>query len=311
MNATTTVTFAAIIGTVFLILMCVSTIVGSILFFAGRPRSGVRRAGGSMVLVCGGILTMGFIGGLFLLGWRSVSTTDVRVEASHRMQKLGHELHEQHSVVSSPTSPPPSVPPAPPHPTPVSLKAEAEANVDAGLTRLPEAEQPVDATLPQAEKIEPISPKNDRPAWIATTESRLGDVRHLVLSSKQYATLEEARQELASAAKSMLADDSLRIFHTDMMRQLQSLSVSQLRSLAVKQEHAETTPTDFGNFTAPMHRVWWQVELSPEVRTKLRAIWKEQTQDQRTWTVAGTLGGITALFAGLSLLTRRRHAVMG
>lgn len=279
-------------------LLFVPTVVGSILFFSGRPRSGVRRVGGSMMLVCGGMLTMLLLAGFLLVGYRSASEVQVRAETRHRLEELGRSLHAEH-------------PPAPPHPPQAPLKAEAELNIDAGLQRLPEAvEQPADATSAQAERIEPTNPKEDRPAWIAATESRVGDVRHLVLSSKQYATLDEARQELANAAKSVLADDSLRIFHTDMMRQLQSLSVPQLRSLAVKQEHTETTPTDFGNFTAPMHRVWWQVELSPEVRTKLRAIWKEQTQDVRTWIVAGTLIDITVLLAGLSLFTRWRSGAI-
>lgn len=283
-------------------LLFVPTIVGSILFFSGRPRSGVRRVGGSMMLVCGTVLAGLLILATMLVGYRSAASVQIQQDAMRRADREAAELQRRY------TTPPPVVV-SPEH----RLTAEAippELNVDAGLKRLQEAEQPADAILPQAERIEPMVEKPQRPAWTATSESRQGDVRHLVLSSKQYATLDEARQELTADVIRLLENDFRSVFHTS-ADGLRSLSIPELRSLAVKQEHTETTPTDFGNFTAPMHRVWWQVELSPEVRTKLRALWKEQTQDVRTWIVAGTLIDITVLLAGWSLFTRWRRAAMG
>lgn len=343
-----------IVAMVFFGLLFVPAVVGSILFFSGRPRSGVRRVGGSMMLVCGGFLSLLFLLRISLFGLRNVSpqrqaATRTSVvpqdwtrqqeqaerqwkgkqeeiakkfqlrqdETNQKFQRLQEAANQewqrkQHQVVSSPTPP---THPTPPHPPQAELKAESEANVDVGLTRLPDGQattSPVDALKPSkgGSPSMPTDQVMQPPEWIRGRDKIVGDISLLVLSSKQYSTVDEARQELANWAKGKLSRDFQNTYHASATF-VHSLPLDELKSIAVRKEFIEKADYDFGNFTAPMHRVWWQVELSPEVRTKLRAIWKEQTQDQRTWTVAGTFGGITVLLAGLSLLTRRRHAVMG
>lgn len=44
--------------------------------------------------------------------------------------------------------------------------------------------------------------------------------------------------------------------------------------MAVKQKYHEVVEQDFGKFSSPMHQVWWQVEVSPIVRTELYPVWK-------------------------------------
>jgi len=258
-----------ILTLVFCGLLLVAATVGSVLFFAGRPGSGVSRVGRSLAVVCGSTLGVLLCVGFFVGFAVNPSRVVVNVHDSPAQETRAHAV----------ASPP--------------LLAEAEEE------QIP----PVSA--------EPASPSTGhedrtisaaRPEWTLAGETHHGDVRQSVLSSKQFSTLDEARNDIATAARNLLAQDFESVYHTS-AGALRSLPLKALTDIAVKQEHVETVERDFGSF-------WWQVEVSPDVRTNLHPVWKTAVQEQRTVAVAGTLAAVTVAFAGLSLLTRRRRAVM-
>lgn len=267
-----------ILALVFTGLLFAATTVGSVLFFAGPPGSSVSRVGRALAVVCGS-----------LLGVLLCAATFLGFAARGTMVVHGHDAPRE--IIAHPTAH--SAPSQP-------LLAEAEEE---------------QITPVSAESTSPAAGHEDRtisaapPEWTLAGEVRHGDVRQIVLSSKQFSTLDEARNDIAATARNLLAKDFESVYHTP-AETLRQLPLKTLTDVAVKQEHVETVERDFGSFFAPMHRVWWQVEVSPDVRTNLHPVWKAAVQEQRTITVAGTLAAATVAFAGLSLLTRRRRAVM-
>ncbi len=265
-----------ILALVFTGLLFAATTVGSVLFFAGPPGSSVSRVGRALAVVCGSLLGVLLCAATFL-GFAARGTMVVNHTPRGTITRSA-----AHFTPSQP------------------LLAEAEEE------QIP----PV-----SAESTSPAAGHEDRtisaapPEWTLAGEVRHGDVRQIVLSSKQFSTLDEARNDIAATARNLLAKDFENVYHTP-AETLRQLPLKTLTDVAVKQEHVETVERDFGSFFAPMHRVWWQVEVSPDVRTNLHPVWKAAVQEQRTITVAGTLAAATVAFAGLSLLTRPRRAVM-
>lgn len=273
-----------IVTWVFCGLLFIAAIVGTILYFANRPGTGPRRVGGAIGMVCGLFLGVLLVLGTVVMGYR----TTVQYAEPPKV-----------STAQFPQLQPVQAPP--------------QVNTDAGLKRLPDVEpngSSVDALAPSTGHDDRSRMPESRPGWTNVAETKQGDVSLLVFESKQYSTIDEARQELAAAVKIRLDRDFKAVFHTP-AGGIRDLPLPDLKRLAVRNEYVETIERDFGTFFAPMHRVWWQLELSPAVRTDLRSQWKAQVQETRTLTVGGALLGITVALAGLSLFTRRRSVVMG
>jgi hypothetical protein len=60
----------------------------------------------------------------------------------------------------------------------------------------------------------------------------------------------------------------------------------------VRNEYVETVSRDFGSFFAPMHRVWYRVELSPATREPALIRWRAALANTR---MVATGGGFLAL----------------
>jgi len=105
-----------------------------------------------------------------------------------------------------------------------------------------------------------------RPAWIDQASIIDGECQYVVLSSQQYSTREEAEAELSRVASDLIRDDLQKIRPGSSQSSWRP-SIDAIRRLAIKQQYVEAVERDFGSFFHPMYRVWWQVELSPEVRT--------------------------------------------
>lgn len=293
-----------IVSLVFVGLLLVATIVGSVLFAAGRPRSGVSRVGRAIATVCGSALALLIVLAVCMLPMIQQAREEARrSESKTRLRELGEKLHHRAEdwVVDKVNQVLSDEP------------AASEPNADAGLTRLPDkstAAPPVDALKPlTGHDDRTVVSAGKRPEWTQPSETKTGDVTQIVLSSKQYSTIDEARAELAITARKLLGDDFQQYFRVSPSG-LGELSADTVKLRAVRREYVETVERDFGNFFAPMHRVWWQLELSPAVRSELYAEWKIGAKKARAATVAGTLLAATTLFAGLSLFNRRRPAVI-
>lgn len=262
-------------------LLIVATVVGSVLFLSGRPRSGVWRVGGSLALVCGGILTVIALSAGILVPVVQQSRENHRRDLLQRdLRKVGEQLHNQ------------------------------QHNPDAGLKRLPD-DVPADAVARLTghdDRTVATSTAGQRPDWLNASLKQQGDVVHLVVSGQQFATIEEARHDVASEARKQLLADFEKTYGAS-ARSLADLSNDDLRLLAVRKEFVETVERDFGNFFAPMHRVWWQVELSPQVRSELYPLWRGGEQQTRRRFVIFGFATATIGLALVSWLTRRKPVV--
>lgn len=142
-----------------------------------------------------------------------------------------------------------------------------------------------------------------RPAWIEQPRSEDGDCQHIVISSQQYSTREEAESELSVVATKLIRDD-LQGIRPGMSHSSWRPSAAEIQRIAVKQQYVEAVDRDFGSFIHPMYRVWWQVELSPEVRTEFLPSWRQGLANGRVRSL-GLVVSSLALVASLLAMYRR------
>lgn len=288
---------SAIIATVFLGLLIITAIVGTVLYFAGKPGSGVRRVGGALSLICGTLVAI-----VVALGVTSVTVYSARQDVAY---PAAESTDPDVIVLQMPIQ-------QPVHARPMQnerLTTQPTTNGTDGPQQKSVAEakaiEPADAVTPQDDRTAREDLSEPRPSWTQQPETRHGDVGQFVITSKQFATVEAARDDVAATAKEMLRKDFERIYRVTASH-IGDLSTDVVRHVAVREEFVETIQRDFGNFYAPMHRVWWQLEISPDVRSHLFPLWKARTQEARLLILAGTLVGVTLGLAGISLLLRRR-----
>ena len=152
--------------------------------------------------------------------------------------------------------------------------------------------------LPNSATERPI----DRPSWTKNGDETKDDVRRIVLTSKLWSTDDEARSELFDRALSLVQADFV-ARHRGLLNQgkYDFLKPKEFERIAVKEQFVERMEQDFGTFTSPMLRVWWQLEISPLVRTELYPAWKAAVIGNRVLAVGAALALLTMLanFAGL------------
>ena len=125
-----------------------------------------------------------------------------------------------------------------------------------------------------------------RPEWLDLPTIQDGLSERRVISSQQFSTIEEAEQELQAKANQILRDDLARLFPGESAVSPWNPSLELLKQHTVKEQYAEVVERDFGSFVHPMYRVWWQIELSPEVRVEFLPIWKKGLTSARIRTVS-------------------------
>ncbi len=147
-----------------------------------------------------------------------------------------------------------------------------------------------------------LDPTSDAiPGWVDQKVQRLNssegnpqtEAYRLVLESDGwYETSEAAREDLANQTAKLVQEDFSR-FH----RGGSSLPLDKVKSQALKSELV--THRMFSKESDPykMYKVYWQIELSPKVRTQLEGTWKEEVAVQRAWLLGGVFGLLT-LIAG-------------
>jgi len=140
-----------------------------------------------------------------------------------------------------------------------------------------------------------------RPAWVDKPRVTEEDCEQIVLTSRQYSTKEEAELELRSAAVQLVEEDLRRFqsgpFHPKSWRP----TAEDVIAHAVKKRYDEVAERDFGSFTHPMHRVSWQVELSPAVRTEFMPAWRRAVISFRILFVAA-VASLLAMAASASVM---------
>jgi hypothetical protein len=143
-----------------------------------------------------------------------------------------------------------------------------------------------------------------RPTWVDQPRTVDGDCERIVVASQQYTTREEAEQELLATVSELLVRD-LRQLHPESPRASSwHPTTDEIKRHAVKGQYAEVVERDFGNFFHPMYRVWWQVELSPGVRTEFLPAWRRGLTLHRVRWV-GAIATSLALAASVLAIYRR------
>jgi hypothetical protein len=154
--------------------------------------------------------------------------------------------------------------------------------------------------------------ETNRPKWIAEGDKTDGDVNHFVLSSELWSTEEEANQVLkAKAAQIVQADfDSRRLGPFDPRGQ-QIFNTQRVIDVAVKNEFVEQVDQNFGKFSTPMTRIWWQLELSPLVRTELYSDWKTAANQNKTIFIGFVMACATLIANVVGLFARPEGSTYG
>jgi hypothetical protein len=181
--------------------------------------------------------------------------------------------------------------------------ADAAANTIPNL-QAQTAELPADAAEAVAEsRREPFPPTDDRtdvptdgvqatPAWLKPGTETVGESQFVVVSSKQYATLPEARADADRQVIDLLRADLRRYTSQTWVRPDEIIGLQESLQAAVRDQYVETVSRDFGSFFAPMHRVWYRVELSPATREPALIRWRAALANTR---MVATGGGFLAL----------------
>lgn len=88
----------------------------------------------------------------------------------------------------------------------------------------------------------------------------------VAVGSKPYASVQEADAEARQAVCELIARD-VDVFARQSVVRARRLDVpAAIIEAAIRDRFVESKQHDFGSFTAPMYRVWYQIELSPQSR---------------------------------------------
>ena len=140
-----------------------------------------------------------------------------------------------------------------------------------------------------------------RPAWVDQPRVIDGDCERITLTGKQFSTREEAELELRFAAVKLVEEDLRRLQTGPFRPKSWRPTAEDVIAHAVKERYDEVAERDFGSFTHPMHRVSWQIELSPTVRTEFMPAWRRAVISFRILLVAG-VASLLAMAASASVM---------
>ena len=159
--------------------------------------------------------------------------------------------------------------------------------------------------------------RSARPEWTRQSTHVDGRTKFVVVSSGRFASEQEAelhgyQQAAVIAAKEYSSLDPRGI------GAVQQQHADLIKNNAIKQRFLEVAQHDFGKFQAPMHQLWLEVALTPELGERLAEPWRQAAVDVRLrtlsgWGLWGTAAAALAAF-GLRLDSAwngKRRAVIG
>ena len=142
-----------------------------------------------------------------------------------------------------------------------------------------------------------------KPAWVEAGDRTISaDEQLVVLSSTLWSTAEEAAAELRPRAATLVRRD-FEQRHPLLIERASPrlLTDDRLIEAALKRRFLEPVEQDFGTFSSPMYRLWWQVEISPLVRTELYPDWKRGVVGNRVLAIGVALALLTLIAGGVTL----------
>lgn len=151
----------------------------------------------------------------------------------------------------------------------------------------------------------------ERPDWAAETERMDGiEWNHTrVLASQPWATIDEAEAELARRTTQELA---AYLRHTTPEASSFTIPLSLVEDTGIVARRCLVTESmQIGEFSEPIHRVYWELEYDPEVSHVLTASWREQVVERRLIWLGGGVGALTVLLGSLGVYSRLNEATGG
>jgi hypothetical protein len=254
------------------------------------------------------------IAALLIVGLYSVrlesSEAALRAEKQQELQTLAAALHRHQAAPTAPVASADSASPTAPAATQVldwrgtSDEQPAENHVD-------HAADTEEADDPSLELVAFVGRDvvgqrlPNLPDWVHDDPEfhRLVGERREVLVSDQWATLEEADAQLTNLAATKLSE-YLAVEHPSAVGWMPDAEAI-VQSGAVTRRLHEASTLPIGEFNPSLYRVYWELELTPDVRAELLEAWRPVAVQQRiTWLGIG-IGVITLVFAALGLILRR------
>ena len=199
-------------------------------------------------------------------------------------------------------------------PQPVRVENRLEFQEDRPVTL---SLSKVDAEISVLTEADALKSAAARPEWTRQSTHVDGRTKFVVVSSGRFASEQEAelhgyQQAAVIAAKEYSSLDPRGI------GAVQPQHADLIKNNAIKQRFLEVAQHDFGKFQAPMHQLWLEVALTPELGERLAEPWRQAAVDVRLrtlggWGLWGTAAAALAAF-GLRLDSAwngKRRAVIG
>ncbi len=126
----------------------------------------------------------------------------------------------------------------------------------------------------------------------------------IVLVSKRYSSLDEARTELRPIANSLIHDELAKAYPA--MRRT-SLSIENfLNDIILAQECEITWPFEVRDFSGEVKQLAWKLDISESTKKQLYAQWQTGARQERLAILGAGLGALTLLFGAGAVVARRR-----
>ena len=145
------------------------------------------------------------------------------------------------------------------------------------------------------------------PEWVRQPETTLEEGRLIVISGEQYPALAKAHKDALDVAVRAVKED---FQQTHSAAGDWRLPVALVKREAIRQEYVETITRETELNSFQVYRVYYQLELSPQVRKAVFTSWRNQIVEKRLW-ILGSLVGFVALVLGTTATYLRLDALTG
>ena len=117
----------------------------------------------------------------------------------------------------------------------------------------------------------------------------------VVTESGWHKSVQEARADALNQTAKLVQDDFSQFYPGGSAIPKEVIKGQAFRAEAVEKQVHDQVASPF-----TMYKVYWQVELSPEVRQKLSGTWKQEIATQRAWLVGIVLALLTLISASFA-----------
>jgi hypothetical protein len=175
----------------------------------------------------------------------------------------------------------------------LSVTSENSATTDAKP-----AEAPIAEAIPSTAKL---------PDWVNEKDLAVNGKRLLVLTSQQFATVQEADDHVMQQAQKVVVEDMKQKYGYE---GLPPVSSRDIETRAYGRRHVEQIDRVSGANTFTVYRVYRQLEMSPALRSAIEPQWREQIAGKRLG-VLGTLAGMMTFTLAIAAAYFRLDARTG